>query len=96
MLADIGASPHIALAADAATTMAVDAAHASVLALATWAGERLAAVQAIDPESYTTMRGTLDEVLTALQGVIDSQVRRSVGAGQQPANIPPISPIHTA
>ncbi|KAG2454550.1 hypothetical protein HYH02_000395 [Chlamydomonas schloesseri] len=74
VLADIGASPNVALAADAASSMAVDAAHASVLALATWASERLDTVQAIDPESYNIMRSTMNDVLTAIQGVIDSQV----------------------
>ncbi|KAG2436368.1 hypothetical protein HXX76_006675 [Chlamydomonas incerta] len=74
VLADIGASPNIALAADAASSMAVDAAHASVLALATWASERLDTVQSIDPESYNVMRSTMNDVLAAIQGVIDSQV----------------------
>ncbi|GFR50186.1 hypothetical protein Agub_g12356 [Astrephomene gubernaculifera] len=73
VLADVVASPHTALAADAASAMAVDAAHASVLALATWAGERLATIATIDPESYGIMRDTLDEVLAAIQGVVDSQ-----------------------
>ncbi|KXZ44555.1 hypothetical protein GPECTOR_65g173 [Gonium pectorale] len=73
VLADIGASPNVALVADAASAMAVDAAHASVLALATWASERLAAVATIDPESYGVMRGTMDEVIDAMQGVLDAQ-----------------------
>ncbi|KAG2484763.1 hypothetical protein HYH03_016417 [Edaphochlamys debaryana] len=73
VIADIGASPHVALAADAAATMAVDAAHASVLALATWATDRIDTVAAIDPESYGIMRSTLDELLGTIQKIVDSQ-----------------------
>ncbi len=64
----------MALVADAATAMAVDAAHASVFALATWASERLAIVATLDPESYDIMRGTMDSVVAALHGVADAQV----------------------
>ncbi|GLC37542.1 hypothetical protein PLESTM_000600400 [Pleodorina starrii] len=54
--------------------MAVDAANATIFALATWASERLATVATMDPESYTIMRGTMDSVLAALQGVVNMQV----------------------
>lgn len=75
VLAEIGASPHTTVVADAATVVVVDAAHASVIALAMWASERLATVAALDPETYGVMRSTMDSVIAALHGVVDSQVR---------------------
>ncbi|GLI67906.1 hypothetical protein VaNZ11_012232 [Volvox africanus] len=77
VLADLGTSSHAILAADAATGMANDAAHASVFALATWAHERLATVATTDPESYDIMRGTMDNIITALHGVVDTQIAQS-------------------
>jgi hypothetical protein len=49
-----------------------------VLALATWASERIAALATIDPESYTMLNGALDEVLAAIQGVVDSHLGSEV------------------
>ncbi len=73
VLADIGASPHVAMAADAAASLATDAAQASMLALGTWASDRLATVATLDPESYGVMRASLDDVMAAAQGLLDAQ-----------------------
>lgn len=74
VLADIGASPHLAVAADAAAALATDAAQASMLALGTWASDRLATVATLDPESYGVMRASLDDVMAAAQGLLDAQM----------------------
>lgn len=61
------------MAADAAASLATDAAQASMLALGTWASDRLATVATLDPESYGVMRASLDDVMAAAQGLLDAQ-----------------------
>lgn len=72
-IADIATSPGIALAADAAASLANDAAHASVLALATWASERLASAESIDPVSVASMQGSVQDLMSSMHGVLEAR-----------------------